>query len=220
LALFVEAAKKDSHGDGALKHSLAYFYFNFAPKGPQFKELFRTLVLTPLVHDYISRVHAAAGLHVHPYIGVHVRSTDQSWDFRPLFKSVQAAASRSSKSKIFLATDNVTVLELARGLWGERLVSLSHLVPVRGLRGGIHHQNDTVLAKHNVTKTQLNMDVILDLVSLACSATLVASKRSTLAQVAYFLHNDMEALKRFSGLDCSKARKELREMLQKNRTDI
>ncbi len=206
---FFKAVEEDSPGDGVIKHSLACFYFNTVPKGPHFKELFRTLVLTPLVRDYISRVHTAAGLHEHPYIGVNVCATDKSWDFRPLFKRVQSAARKSPKSKIFLATDNVTVLERARGMWGERLVSLSHLVPMRGRGGGIHHQNDTVLAKHKLTKTQLNMDVILDLVSLACSATLVA-KGSTLTKVAYFLHNDMEVLKRFSGLDCRKARKEMK----------
>ncbi len=207
---FFKAVEEDSLGDGAINHSLACFYFNFAPEGPHFEELFRTLVLTPLVRDYISRVHAAAGLHEHPYIGVHVRATDKKVSVEPLFKRVQAAASKSPKSKIFLATDNESVLERARGMWGERLVSLSHLVPKRGRNEGIHVQNDTVLAKHNLTKTELNMDVILDLVSLACSATLVASRRSSLAQVAYFLHNDMEALKRFSGLDCRKGRQEMK----------
>jgi len=74
----------------------------------------------------------------------------------------------------------------------------------------MHHQEDKVVVVQNLSKAQLNMDVILDLVSLACSATLVASKRSTLAQVAYFLHNDMEALKRFNGLDCRKGRQEMK----------
>jgi hypothetical protein len=197
---FFEAAKKDSHGGQALKHSLACFYFNLRPK-PFLEELMGILVLTPLVRDYISSAHAAAGLHEHPYIGVHVRATDKKVGVEPLFERVRAALRKSPKSKIFLATDNVAVLKLARGLWGERLVSLSHLVPVQG-RGGMHHQQDKVLVKQNLTKAQLNMDVILDLVSLSCSATLVASKSSTLAQVAYFLNTDMEALKRFSGLDC------------------
>jgi hypothetical protein len=161
----------------------------------------RVLVLTPHVRDYISSAHAAAGLHEHPYIGVHVRATDKKVSVEPLFERVRAASRKSPKSKIFLATDNVAVLKRARGLWGERLVSLSHVVPVRG-RGGMHHQQDEVLVKQKLTKKQLNMDVILDLVSLACSSTLVASKRSTLAQVAYFLNSDMQAIKRFSGLDC------------------
>jgi hypothetical protein len=210
---FFKAVKKDSHGAQTLKHSLACFYFNFAPK-PFLDELMGTLVLTPLVRDYISRAHAAAGLHEHPYIGVHVRATDIKVDVEPLFERARAASRKSPTSRIFLATDNVAVLKQARGLWGERLVSLSHLVPVRGQRG-MHHQQDEVLVKQNLTKNQLNMDVILDLVSLACSASLVASKASTLAQVAYFLNRDMEALKRFSGLDCIERKRRFKKVKRK-----
>lgn len=101
-----------------------------------------------------------------PYLGIHVRNTDYKSEYRHIIKLVKE---RKSK-RIFLATDNLSVLREFQGEIGdEHVFNFSRFLSEDGQP---IHLGETSVAE----KRERNIDAIADLFMLALSSNLMYGK--------------------------------------------
>ena len=117
------------------------------------------------------------------YAGIHVRHTDYKTDYINFFDQVRKA--RVIKP-VLLCSDSLEVIEYGREFFGESVFTFSAIPDTGG--NPIHHG-------HTPNKRQENMDCLLDLLMLAHSRTLCATKTdrgsySGFTRLALYLHRD------------------------------
>jgi hypothetical protein len=135
-----------------------------------------------IAHDLEARMNLIGG----PYTAFHVRHTDYQTDFERRVLEIAPTLT----GKIFLATDNIAVLDFFRKIFGrERVASFSTLPNEAGTP--LHYQPDAEFVR------QRNCDAILDLFTLALAADYFFFPR---------LNKRFELLKSYSGFSSLAAR--------------
>jgi hypothetical protein len=121
------------------------------------------LVVARKVTDELKRRLDAIG---RPYDAIHIRHTDMKTSYEPTLESIR----KSPPQKVFVATDNIQVLDDFRAALGpDRVFSFSSLPATAGepLHKG---------AAHGESRFARNQDAIVDLLMLALSRQLLIVK--------------------------------------------
>jgi lipopolysaccharide biosynthesis glycosyltransferase len=131
------------------------------------------------------------------YVALHIRNTDIKTDFRTVLDKVAGL----SFDRLFLATDDATVLEEFHRQLGEKVFTFSHLPRLNGIP--LHRSGDQ-------DSWVIMRDAICDLLMLALSSELLMaevsgwrfSKYSGYSMLAQRLHTDKSMIGTLLGNDC------------------
>jgi len=134
------------------------------------------------------------------YIGVHFRNTDMKHDINTIFDDLRNTVLETKINQVFLATDDISSLELFRSEFPELVFkSLSEIPDYKKLgQKSIHYMSIKAMDKAGLSKKKQVEDALCDILCLADSTHFIASRNSAMSHLVQFLRENQGIAKIFA----------------------
>jgi len=135
------------------------------------------------------------------YVAVHYRNTDMKHDIGQIISATSEAIDISGLRDIFLATDDIDSKEKFIEVFpGINIHPFSNIPNHKKLgQNPIHYMSNIALEKSGLSKRNLIMDVLCDIICLKKSTIFIPPKTSTMSQIVTYLRDEKELSDNFLG---------------------